>query len=72
MGTILRADREVIPLLHKEAKLLPIQMKLVSEGKLTRYQHKLARTNQAILFNLWEQYSAGSISTTRLLNSVAV
>ena len=43
-------------------------MKLVSEGKLTRYLRKLARTNQAILFNFWEQYSAGSISTTRLLN----
>jgi hypothetical protein len=43
-------------------------MKLVSEGKLTRYLRKLARTNQAILFNLWEQYSAGSISTTKLLN----
>lgn len=58
----------LIPLLHKEAKLLPIQMKLVSEGKLTRYQRTVARTNQAILFNIWEQYSAGSISTTRLLN----
>ena len=33
-----------------------------------RYQRKLARTNQVILFNLWKQYSAGSISTTRMLN----
>ena len=58
----------LIPLLHKEAKRLPIQMKLVSEGKLTRYQRNLACTNQVILFNLWEQCSAGSISTTRLFN----
>ncbi len=50
----------------EEAQLLPIQIKLVSEGKLTRYQRKQARTNQAILFNKWEQYIAGSISTTRL------
>lgn len=57
----------LIKRLHEEAQLLPIQIKLVSEGKLTRYQRKQARTNQAILFNMWEQYIAGSISTTRLL-----
>ncbi|XP_076082318.1 uncharacterized protein LOC143053402 [Mytilus galloprovincialis] len=57
----------LIKRLHEEAQLLPIQIKLVSEGKLTRYQRKQARTNQAILFNMWEQYIAGYISTTRLL-----
>ena len=59
--------------LYEEAQLLPIQRKLVSEGKLSRYypgtkEHKLEALNQAILFNLWDQYTAGSISTTRLLN----
>ena len=54
--------------LYEEAQLLPTQRKLVSEGKLSTYQRTQGRSNQAILFNLWEQYTAGSISTTRLLN----
>ena len=58
----------LIPKLHEEAKFLPVQLKFVSEGKLTRYQRKQARTNQAIIFNLWEQYNSGAISTSRLLN----
>jgi len=31
-------------------------------------EHTLEALNHAILFNLWNQYTAGSISTTRLLN----
>ena len=30
----------LIVLLHKEARLLPIQLKMVTEGKLRRYQRK--------------------------------
>jgi hypothetical protein len=54
--------------LYEEAQLLPIQRKLVSEGKLSRYQRKQVRSNQAIMFNLWDEYTAGSISASRLLN----
>ena len=54
--------------LYEEAQLLPIQRKLVSEGKVSRYQRTQVRSNQALLFNLWEQYTADSISTTILLN----
>jgi hypothetical protein len=54
--------------LYEEAQLLPIQRKLVSEGKVSRYQRTQVRSNQALLFNLWEQYTADSISTTILSN----
>ena len=54
--------------LYEEAQLLPIQRKLVSEGKLSRYQRKQVRSNQAIMFNLWDEYTASSISASRLLN----
>ena len=36
--------------LYVETQLLPIQRKLVSEGKLYRYQRTQVRSNQAILF----------------------
>jgi hypothetical protein len=38
--------------LYEEAQLLPIQRKLVSEGKRSKYQRTQVRNNQAILFNL--------------------
>ena len=41
----------LVPLLHREAKLVSIQMKLVSEGKLSRYHRRQYRTQQARLFN---------------------
>jgi hypothetical protein len=40
----------------------------VSEGKLSMYQRKQVRSNQAIMFNLWDEYTTGSISASRLLN----
>ena len=42
----------LVPLLHSEAKLVSIQMKLVSEGKLSRYHRRQYRTQQARPFNM--------------------
>ena len=57
----------IAPLLIEEANLLPIQIQLVSEGKLKKLQRRHVRTTQRLLFNQWEQYVEGSISVGRLL-----
>ena len=56
----------IAPLLLEEANLLPIQIQLVSEGKV-KLQRKHVKTTQRLLFNQWEQYIEGSISVGRLL-----
>jgi hypothetical protein len=57
----------IAPLLIEEANLLPIQIQLVSKGKLKKLQRRHVRKTQRLLFNQWEQYIEGSISVSRLL-----
>lgn len=57
----------LVPLLESEAQLLPRQKKLVSEKKLTRYHRKRYRTMQGKLFKLWDDYTAGDLTTSQLL-----
>ena len=54
-------------LLYKEASLLPTQIKMVSEGKLHRYQRKNSRAIQGKLFRLWSDYETGTVSVNGLL-----
>ena len=61
----------LVPLLHREAKLVSIQMKLVSEGKLSRYHRRQYRTQQARLFNMWESFTDNEITTAQLLSKCA-
>ena len=56
-----------VTLLYKEASLIPTQVKMVSEGKLKRYQRLQTRETQGKLMDLWEQYSARHISVNTLL-----
>ena len=44
----------IAPLLIEEANLLPIQIQLVSEGKLKKLQRRHVRTTHRLLFNQWE------------------
>jgi hypothetical protein len=57
----------IATLLIEETNLLPIQIQLVSEGKLKKLQRRHVRTTQRLLLNQWEQYVEGSISVGRLL-----
>ncbi|CAC5417309.1 unnamed protein product [Mytilus coruscus] len=57
--------------LFKEASDIPLQLKLVSEGKLQRYQRKHSRQTQGRLFALWDEYCNNSISASRLLKECA-
>ena len=46
-----------------------LQLKLVPEGKLQRYQRKAANSTQGGLFKLWDQYVAGTRTTFKLLKA---
>jgi ferredoxin-fold anticodon binding domain-containing protein len=54
-------------LLHKEARLLPTQLKMVTEGKLRRYQRKKTKELQHRIFALWDKYSEEEIIVNQLL-----
>jgi hypothetical protein len=54
-------------LLHKDARLLPIQLKMVTEGKLWRYQRKKTKELQHRIFALWDKYSEEEITVNQLL-----
>ncbi len=57
--------------LHDEASLLPLQVRLVSEKKLKKRQRKATRSMQAMIFGIWDDYTAGQISTSRLLKKLS-
>ncbi|KAJ8314143.1 hypothetical protein KUTeg_008704 [Tegillarca granosa] len=57
----------LIPLLHTETKMVPLQAKLVSEKKLKRYQRQSTRYVQSQLFLLWENYRNGELTISQLL-----
>ena len=59
----------VVELLHTEASLVHLQMKLVKESKLRRYQKKRFKSVQSKLFNFqdlaavpaWRTYDIGGV-----------
>ena len=57
--------------LFKEACDIPMQLKLVKEGKLQRYQRKRSRNIQGQIFTLWNRYADLEISASRLLKECA-
>ena len=59
---------QLVEKLFAEARLLPVHRKLVSEGKLSRFQRSVPRSNQSAIFSLWDQYTRKEITTKRLLH----
>ena len=57
--------------LHREAKLVAVQIRLVSDKKLKRIQRKAYRRLQAKIFALWEDYANNVKTATELLRSCA-
>lgn len=57
----------LLNLLHKETTSIPIQLKMISEGKLRRYQRKTTRLLQCRINQLWDSYNDGSTSLDILL-----
>ena len=57
----------LVELLHQEARLVFIQIKLVSDGKLSRIQRKKYRLLQSKIFKHWEDFNNDEITARRLL-----
>jgi len=54
-------------LLHQEARLVSIQIQLVSDGKLSRMQRRKYHLLQSKIFKYWEDYNSSEITARRLL-----
>ena len=61
----------LIQVLHREATLVSIQIRLVSDKKLKRHQRSSYRTMQRRLFDLWSQYEDGLRNSKELLEACA-
>ncbi|VDI72233.1 Hypothetical predicted protein [Mytilus galloprovincialis] len=57
----------LLPKLKEEAELLPNQLKMVSECKLTRQQRSTSKFLQAKYFQLWDQYRDGDLIASQLV-----
>jgi hypothetical protein len=58
----------MVRLLHEQAQLVDMQVRLVSEEKLKRRQRKKYRQVEGKLFHNWAQYIAGDLSAMKLLS----
>ena len=59
----------LIQLLHKEAALVSLQIRLVSERRLWRHQCTTYKNMQKRLFSLWQQYEEGEKNSKQLLEA---
>ena len=57
----------MVKLLHDEAVLVPVQVRLVSDSKLKRHQSAKFRNLQRKIFLYWDQYESGDKSAQQLL-----
>ena len=59
----------MIQLLHREARLTSLHIRLVSERKLRRIQRKKYRNLQTKIFSLWDEFTKGERNALRLLKA---
>ena len=59
----------LIDLLHKEARLTSLSVRMVSENKLRRVQRRRYRPIQAKVFSMWGQYENGDKTPRQLLKA---
>nr|XP_034315216.1 uncharacterized protein LOC117685079 [Crassostrea gigas] len=57
--------------LHREATNITVQMKMVSEGKMQRFQRKRTLQVEGRVFKLWNNYCERSITASELLTGCA-
>ena len=62
----------LIGLLHREATLSMVQVRLVSERKLQRFQRRKYRELQGRVFELWDSYRNGEKSARQLLKACSL
>ena len=59
---------DLVQLLHREGKLVHLQLHIISEGKLRRYQWRKFVKLQGRLFKLWDKYTQKQKSASGLLH----
>ncbi|KAK3108588.1 hypothetical protein FSP39_011475 [Pinctada imbricata] len=57
----------LLQLLYDEADTIPLNLKMMKEGKLRRHQRKKTKQLEGKIFNAWDQYANNEISVSRLL-----
>lgn len=62
---------ELIEVLHKEAKFVSIQCKLVTDEKLKRYQRLKYQKYQKNIFDLWDSFTEKKITPIQLLRELS-
>ncbi len=61
----------IMRLLHEQAQLVEMQVRLVSDEKMKRRQRKQYRHVQGKLLANWSEYIAGELSAKELLSRCA-
>ena len=61
----------LVQLLFRESQHVKLQVRLVKDRMLARYQRRTYRQLQGHLFSLWEKYERHNIITTHLLSTAA-
>ncbi|XP_078326026.1 uncharacterized protein LOC144622863 [Crassostrea virginica] len=61
----------LVSVLYVEASDISLSMKMVSEGKMQRYQRKKTRQMEGRVFSLWQQYCERTINASQLLQGCA-
>ncbi|XP_046546031.1 uncharacterized protein LOC124256122 [Haliotis rubra] len=61
----------LLPLLFREADLLPLQIRLVADGQLDRRQHAGQRAKSDKFFRLWDEFQAANLTVSQLLRVVS-
>ena len=61
----------IMRLLHEQAQLVEMQVRLVSDEKMKRRQRKQYRQVQGKLLANWSEYIAGELSAKELLSRCA-
>ncbi|XP_069102162.1 uncharacterized protein [Argopecten irradians] len=60
----------LVPLLLKEATLVTIQQRLVSENALQRHQRVAFRRIQGRVHTMWDQYDHDELTTSQFLKKI--
>ncbi|KAJ8025972.1 hypothetical protein HOLleu_33686 [Holothuria leucospilota] len=61
----------LIDLLHKEARLTSIQVRLLYDRKLRRIQKRKYRELQGRVFDIWEKFNTNELTAKQLLKACA-
>ena len=62
---------QLVVALHGEAETVDMQMRLVSEQKLTKHQRTMTKQLQGHLFTYWDEFNGKTRTTESLLRACA-